>query len=72
MSSKMKLLTIGHSTHPLDRFLALLAQHNIKALVDIRHFLVGAWVSSTEAAGSVSSGPVEEGRGSNCPPARNR
>ena len=32
------VLTIGHSNHPLDRFLALLAQHEIKALVDIRRF----------------------------------
>jgi uncharacterized protein (DUF488 family) len=30
--------TIGHSTHPLDLFLALLAQHEIKELVDIRRF----------------------------------
>jgi uncharacterized protein (DUF488 family) len=33
-----QLFTIGHSNHPLDRFLALLAQHKIKALVDIRRF----------------------------------
>src|SRR5438105_12833138 len=32
------VLTIGHSNHPLDRFLALLAQHQIEALVDIRRF----------------------------------
>jgi uncharacterized protein (DUF488 family) len=32
------IFTIGHSTHPLDRFLALLAQHEIEALVDIRRF----------------------------------
>jgi uncharacterized protein (DUF488 family) len=32
------VLTIGHSNHPLDRFLALLAQHGIEALVDIRRF----------------------------------
>ena len=32
------VLTIGHSTHPLDRFLALLAQHEVEALVDIRRF----------------------------------
>jgi uncharacterized protein (DUF488 family) len=30
------VLTIGHSNHPLDRFLALLAQHEVEALVDIR------------------------------------
>ena len=33
-----QLFTIGHSTHPLDRFLVLLAQHGIKALADIRRF----------------------------------
>ena len=38
MPSKPKLFTIGHSTHALDRFLALLAQHEIEALVDIRRF----------------------------------
>ena len=32
------VLTIGHSNHPLERFLALLAQHEIEALVDIRRF----------------------------------
>ncbi len=32
------VLTIGHSTHPLGRFLALLAQNDIEALVDIRRF----------------------------------
>lgn len=33
-----QLFTIGHSNHPLDRFLALLAQHEIDAVVDIRRF----------------------------------
>src|SRR5262249_11731696 len=33
-----QLLTIGHSNHPLDRFLALLAPHEGEALVDIRRF----------------------------------
>lgn len=32
------VLTIGHSNHPLDGFLALLAQHKVKVLVDIRRF----------------------------------
>ena len=31
-------LTVGHSNHPLDRFLALLARHGVEALVDIRRF----------------------------------
>jgi uncharacterized protein (DUF488 family) len=38
MPSKTKLFTIGHSTHPLEQFLALLAQHGIEALADIRRF----------------------------------
>jgi len=33
-----QLFTIGHSTHSLDRFLFLLAQHGIKVLADIRRF----------------------------------
>jgi uncharacterized protein (DUF488 family) len=33
-----QLFTIGHSTHPLDRFLTLLNEHEIEALVDIRRF----------------------------------
>ena len=32
------VLTIGHSNHPLDRFLALLARYEVEALVDIRRF----------------------------------
>ena len=38
MPSNTELFTIGHSTHPVERFLALLAQHEIEALVDIRRF----------------------------------
>jgi uncharacterized protein (DUF488 family) len=33
-----QLFSIGHSNQPLDRFLGLLAQHQIEALVDIRRF----------------------------------
>jgi uncharacterized protein (DUF488 family) len=32
------VLTIGHSNHPPERFLALLARHEVEALVDIRRF----------------------------------
>jgi uncharacterized protein (DUF488 family) len=32
------VLTIGHSNHRLERFLALLAQHGVEALADIRRF----------------------------------
>lgn len=34
----MVLFTIGHSTHPLDRFLDLVAQHGIEMVADIRRF----------------------------------
>jgi uncharacterized protein (DUF488 family) len=34
----LELYTIGHSTHPLDEFLALLNRHNIELLADIRRF----------------------------------
>jgi len=30
------LLTIGHSTHPIDAFIALLKQHGVTALADVR------------------------------------
>jgi len=33
-----QLYTIGHSTHSLDRFLALLTEHGVKVLADIRRF----------------------------------
>ena len=32
----MNLYTVGHSTHPIGRFLALLEQHEIRLLVDVR------------------------------------
>ena len=38
MPSKMKVLTIGHSTHPLEGFLLLLARHEVEVLIDIRRF----------------------------------
>jgi uncharacterized protein (DUF488 family) len=38
MPSKTNHFTLGHSNHPLERFLALLAQHGIEALVNIRRF----------------------------------
>src|SRR5690242_990206 len=36
LQSRPSIYTIGHSNHPLDGFLALLAQHNIQVLVDTR------------------------------------
>jgi uncharacterized protein (DUF488 family) len=35
---KPQLFSIGHSNQPLDRFLGVLAQHQIETLVDIRRF----------------------------------
>lgn len=30
------IFTIGHSNHPIEKFLALLKQHNIEAIADVR------------------------------------
>jgi len=38
MSEPIELFTIGHSAHPLERFLALLGQHGVEAIADIRRF----------------------------------
>lgn len=35
--------TIGHSTHPIDEFLALLRDYEIRALADIRHYPTSRW-----------------------------
>jgi uncharacterized protein (DUF488 family) len=37
-AERPELFTIGHSTHPLDVFLGLLARHGVEALADIRRF----------------------------------
>jgi uncharacterized protein (DUF488 family) len=34
----LTVLTVGHSNHPLEEFLALLARHGVGALLDIRRF----------------------------------
>jgi uncharacterized protein (DUF488 family) len=33
-----RIFTIGHSTHPIEDFLALLSQHEISALADVRSY----------------------------------
>lgn len=38
MPDQLQIFTIGHSSHPMDRFLDLLQQHGIEAVVDIRRF----------------------------------
>ena len=38
MSTEVQIFTIGHSSHPMDRFVVLLQQHGIEALADIRRF----------------------------------
>jgi uncharacterized protein (DUF488 family) len=32
------IFTVGHSTHPIEEFLALLSQHEIKMLADVRSY----------------------------------
>jgi uncharacterized protein (DUF488 family) len=36
MSKKLTTYTIGHSTHPLDEFIAMLRAHGIQRVIDIR------------------------------------
>jgi uncharacterized protein (DUF488 family) len=38
MTCELTIWTIGHSTRPLDVFLALLAQYRIEAVADVRSF----------------------------------
>ena len=38
MSSDDPIFTIGHSTHPLERFLRLLTAYDISGLADVRRF----------------------------------
>ena len=33
-----EILTIGHSTHPEERFLALLDRHRVKVVADVRRY----------------------------------
>ena len=32
----MKLLTLGHSNHPVEKFISLLEENGVMALVDVR------------------------------------
>ena len=41
---EITIYTIGHSDHPFDAFLALLRQHAIAALVDVRSQPYSQWV----------------------------
>jgi uncharacterized protein (DUF488 family) len=38
MATDNELFTIGHSTHPADRFVDLLGRHNVAVLADVRRF----------------------------------
>jgi len=40
----LKIYTIGHSNHPLERFLALLEQHSIELIADVRSQPYSRWV----------------------------
>ena len=35
---KPEILTVGHSTHPIDRFLSLLRDHGVEAIADVRRY----------------------------------
>jgi uncharacterized protein (DUF488 family) len=38
MNQRVRLFTIGHSTHPIETFLGLLAAHRITLLADVRSY----------------------------------
>jgi uncharacterized protein (DUF488 family) len=38
MAAGEELFTIGHSTHAIDRFVALLGRHRVEVLCDVRRF----------------------------------
>ena len=38
MAADNELFTIGHSTHPAERFVDLLRRHNVEVLADVRRF----------------------------------
>jgi len=38
LDDEKHIFTIGHSTHPIERFLALLAEHRIALVADVRSF----------------------------------
>ena len=43
MSVAKKLYTIGHSNHPIERFVELLSEHSIATLVDVRSRPYSRW-----------------------------
>ena len=49
MSKKLTIFTIGHSTHPIDEFIAILKHYHIAELVDIPQFLNRAIIHSSMA-----------------------
>ena len=38
MESRLRIFTVGHSTHPIERFLGLLGEHQIVLVADVRSF----------------------------------
>ena len=38
MDSAREILTVGHSTHPIERFVALLRSAGVEAIADVRRF----------------------------------
>ena len=38
MASAQEILTIGHSTHPAERFVRLIRAHGVEAVCDVRRF----------------------------------
>ena len=57
----MRIFTVGHSTHELPEFLALLARHQVELLVDVRAYPSSRrvpWTNSGELARSLSKAGI--------------
>ena len=54
-SSVAAIYTVGHSNHPVDYFLELLARHGIQTLVDVRSHPISRYASWFNRAGLASS-----------------
>lgn len=62
MTSAERIWTIGHSTHDLESFVALLAMHDIAAIADVRRF-PGSRRHPHFASDALRESLAERGRG---------
>jgi len=61
MAVGVTLWTLGHSTHPIERFLGLLEAHGIRRLADVRRYPTSRWPQFKQDAlkASLSTAGIE-------------